>query len=301
MTSEALMDGDLLFRFMHSQDLNRPYKMPLYGTELYQEIIKCQMEQDVWHDLGYEWCANQNVDKCIFHVGIYADGNVFDIDKPGLLQNAVGKREHFDIVVRFPKEVAGSIGATAALVKALFKKVRSDGLIWYPFIREGVYVQKGKTESGAMRYRRPYKIPHEKEMQRLVPEDHGQRTHFLTGGWIPPDTLHVLQEEDRDLSTCEAHTFARPVVCSHFVAAVLYKAQCGGAFHNATAQRFDYIFKMTPSHLLKQCFTRQYLCKGAQTVGMQHQGNMYPEKDLGKLIVQGDYYCERLGFKPKAA
>ena len=303
MTSASLKDGDLLFRYLHSQDPSRTEVTHLLwdvsGTKLYQRIIECQMSQDAWHDLGYDWCKDQNVDKCIFHVGIYVGNNVIEIGPEGVLQNPVASRPHYDIVVRFPSEVAANICSTAGLVKALFVNEWKIKALWYPAKREGVKVGKG-TEEGGLIYRKLFKIPHEKEKQREVPDDQKQRTLRLTGGWIPPDALGDLFKVNQTLSSSDAHKLAREVVCSHFVSAVLYKAQYGGSVHAATEEKYDYIFKMTPSHLLHQAFTKQYLCKGAQVEGMQHQGNMYPERDLGKLILQGDYYCERLGFKVAA-
>ncbi len=310
VSSAFLYNGDLLFRYLHSKDSTRMEVAYLLsdtglgldkeGTELYQRIIECQMSQDAWHDLGYDWCKDQNVDKCVFHVGIYLDDHVIEIGPEGVLQNPVASRPHYDIVVRFPSEVAARICSTANLVKGLFRNTCTIKALWYPAKREGVKVVKGKTEEGGLMNRKLFKIPHQKEAQREVPDDQKQRTLRLTGGWIPPDALNDLFKENQTLSSADAHTLARPVVCSHFVSAVLYKAQCGGSVHAATEEKYDYIFKMTPAHLLRQAFTKQYLCKGAEVTGMQHQGKMLPEKDLGKLILRGDYYCEHLGFKAAA-
>jgi hypothetical protein len=259
------------------------------------EIAKVQKEKAVWNDLA-PWC--RDVDSRIFHVGIYTKAlGVIEIGPYGLERNAVKERKfHYDIVARFPPRSNG-IRHTAVWVSQFNPQGKT--MFNYPLWREGISRNRPKrTEDGAIVNRVPYKIPHHKEDAQRVPPE--LRLKINTGGWIPSEARVDLNKADeRCRKENKGNKLARMPVCSHFVAMILYLEQNPNSTIAAVSSKeFDYIFKMTPSHLLHQVFTLQYLCQGAEFVGMQHQGKMICVDNLATLITCGDWLVERLGFKP---
>lgn len=324
-----LEDGDLLFRYFHSKDPDREsFLIPLpwgygIGPKLYTEIRTVQKDQHAWNGL-----YGNRADACIFHVGIYVEDNVIEIGGDGVQKNPVMGRDHYDIVVRFPG-MGDKIATVAKEVDSL-KWQGNQGIGWYPVLREKLvnlpaplynvlyhkipqavtdlaFVLKPNREISSydkgesLRDRRLAEhwgkgLEREKgkEVTKEVPRT---EQWLLTGGLIPARERMWLMLKDKETKP-KQFALSQKVVCSHLVSAILYAVQNpGGTVRTATDPEFDYIFKMTPSHLLHEAYLHRNLCNGAMAVGMQHTGTMVSEHDLGEMIHNGDKYCEQLGFK----
>jgi hypothetical protein len=78
-----------------------------------------------------------------------------------------------------------------------------------------------------------------------------------------------------------------PVVCSHFVHAVMYAAIEHGTLRTATDNTMDDIFKISPSHLWGQ-FRRGegiWAKAGAKCAGLQQKGKLFPLSDPDRIYV----------------
>jgi len=156
-------------------------------------------------------------------------------------------------------------------------------------------------QPGNIRHRRALKNLPEDKRPDSIPE--ADRLTVNTGGAIPCDAMDRLWIDSfksrRDL---KQYKFARMPVCSHFAAMMIYLArdpQC--TLQVVSSADFDYIFKMTPSHLLHQAYRELHMCEGAQVIGMQHKGQMIVETDLGELIDRSEEFARLLGFQPTGA
>lgn len=301
--SGLLVEGDLLFRTFHTRDPLRDEPnwwlgdswRPGHGLKIYHRIDEVQTQHNVWRDVGgWGFLADERV----VHVGVYVDQYVVEIAAFGVYYNKVTDavaRPHYDVVIRFPLWVGRRIGDIAMRVAEENTKTRT-----YPAEEEGMK-ETWKTKKGALTKRT---LVEPDVLQKLkkgeaVPKE--VQEHQFLGGFIPPSARALLMQEDKKAKY--PNYIGRAIVCSHLVSAILYAAQDFGTVHSAAEEKFDYIFKMTPSHLLHEAYLaatkdEKNLCRGAKAAGMQHLGYMIPSTDFQRLIWDANKFCEALGFEP---
>ncbi len=297
--SDLLKDGDLLFRYVDKYDLGN-WAWEVLRTRIYDQIAKVQESNNVWDDVAGDWASC--VDGCIFHVGIYTKTiGVIEILKHGLETHKIGDRDNYDIVVRIRNR--GRTIADNALEAHL---TNPPGGIKYPLIREGIVECKDpwyghQTEPGAIRYRKAEK---QREVTDQMKESIARKNRIKinTGGRVPSQAQHDLWNASRKSWGGKGfNKFTRMPVCSHFAAMMLYLARdlyC--TLEAVSSADFDYIFKMTPSHLLHQAYLGLYMCEGAEVLGMQHKGRMIRAPGgLPELMTNAEEYARGLGFKPQ--
>ncbi len=300
--SGLLEDGDLLFRYVDKYDLES-WGWEALGVNVYEQIAKVQESNNVWDDVAGDWATR--VDSCIFHVGIYAKtSGVIEILRHGLETHKIGERDNYDIVIRIRNR--GRIIADNALEAHLTNPQGGATDVQYPLVREGIVEWRPnsfgavllhhQTEPGAIRYRR---AENQSQVNAQTKKNIAleNRIKINTGGRVPSQAQDDLWNASRkSWGGKEFNKFARMPVCSHFAAMMLYLARdpyC--TLEVVSSADFDYIFKMTPSHLLHQAYLGLYMCEGTEVLGLQHKARMIRAPGgLPELMTNAEEYARNL-------
>lgn len=272
--ANEVKQGDLLFRWV---DPDLPRK--LRGGKIHKQIGTQQQRATTTRKAGQTMTPGMDArlirytNVNIVHVGVCCDSNtVLEVGGAGVVRNALrGRGSNVDIVVRLNDAAGKKVANLANRIPRIdYKKIAGGIFTGYPLGRVGIRLLHNTPDPNAELVKKPaqaFSTAH--DLDNYV--GHHQRTE-------KDKLLTLFESGDKDIEKRLKEYGFQPVVCSHLVYAIIYKAlRPAGSLLDALTNSAK--FSVEPSRMWRDVCSGMGIWQeaGAGVIGAQHKGKINDE------------------------